>query len=877
MQNANFQEAAKSFAKIVEAFQKIRNEKPVIVCVDDEAPILEILQHKLEPLNCDVATFITPIEAQEFLRANHWKCVAVFSDFKMPIMDGFKFREALNVVCPNVPFLIFSGFITKEMALTGIDLKIEKFLNKPIDENEFADVIINVLVKRLTSINDDEELLKGFTEDAKQLLEQIESSMLELEEQPNNVNIVNTIFGMIHTMKGSSGFFEPKTLHVFAHKFEDLLKKVQNGNVSMNSEVVNVFLKAMDYFKIFLNELDTHNHKSYNLEEITKIFLPENFAKTEQSNVVAENKNQAVAGAGAPKTKDIRVEVEVLDEFMRASGEMTVIRNMINKTVQSIEKRFSSDKDVQALSELLSELHKVNSSVQNRITEVRKVSIKSVLKSVPRLIRDLGKALSKNCEFQTIGEDLRVDTSVAEVLNNSIVHLIRNSLDHGVETNEDRKKLGKTEPGKIIVKSYQKDEFIFVEITDNGKGINTQAVRKKAIANGLVSEEKLSKMSLEQLHLLIFESGFSTAAQVTDISGRGVGMSMVKEAVESIGGLILIKSEEGKGSTFTLKLPVPKSVLIKCCLFVGVQNEKFGIPQDNVARIIKFNKEESAGKFERLEGCLVYKDFDGLVPLLYLSEVLNLSEPPKDDKLEGMVVIVQTDKGKKFGFIVEEVFDFEDAVVKELVKALQKTNLYSGATFLGDGNVGMLLDVQSIAEKVSLNEMESKVDSDENESKVAKIANGHNWIIFEVDSPGTYSVLEKDIFRIEEIDSAKMQETAYGPVSIYRNRTMQLKKLTEIILRDESQLNQSQLTAGHGDKYQVLVMEKEGTFFGLVVKVIHDIVMIDSEIIPPISPIKGISGNLILNQKPISALNSEEIISIIKNNSTSVKDNQVAS
>lgn len=563
------------------------------VHIDDDKDVLDSLAYILEPTGFKILSSTDTTQAIEFIEANQNRIAFVFIDLNMPTMNGLEFRKMVQELNPQIPVAILSGNVDRDLALKGIELKINLFIEKGPNVSKTLELIYNHCLERLNQIKDDQELLMGFISDAENLVEQIEEYTLSLEENPNDMDQVSKIFGMVHTIKGASGFFNPKTLHKYVHRFEEILKKVQAKEIPVNAASIEVILKSLDWIKVFIDEL---KYSKFKVPDFDLLFEP--FLKIETGagkvSDIAEKVDDPLAINKTKKSKEedvIKVQVSVLDEFMQTSGQMTVVRNMINKVVKGIEKTYTGDKDILLLSDLLEELHKTNFILQNKISDLRKVPVRSLIKPLQRVVRDTSGKLGKSVEFSVSGEELRVDTSIAEMLSNSLIHLIRNSLDHGIETPDQREQVGKNPKGQVHINFRQQDENVFVEITDDGKGINTDIIKEKLLSNNNYDRAVIHKMDEQELMMQIFASGFSTAKEITDISGRGVGMSMVKDSIENIGGRISIDSKRGAGTKFILKMPLPKSVLIMNSLFVRVDGHRFGIPQDKIQKVLQLEGE----------------------------------------------------------------------------------------------------------------------------------------------------------------------------------------------------------------------------------------------------------------------------------------------
>ena len=747
-------------------------------------------------------------------------------------------------------FVIVSGNVDTASALKGIEYKISCFLNKPFQSDEFVARIYDELIVRIQEKIDDKELLIGFINDAESLIELADQYILDLEDNPNNKELLNNIFGIAHTVKGSSAFFEPKNLHRFVHTVEDRLKIEQKSSQGANQQFIDFLFFSFDHIKILISEFKKGEFKLDIDDLILKI---NNFSSAATEDV---NNKTHQADVQIKKNEDIKVEIKVLDEFLSSSGEMTVIRNMINKSVQSLEKKYSGEKDVQILSELLDELNKINGQLQSRITEVRKISVKHVIKSLPRAVRDVAKQLNKQAELKIQGDELRVDTSIAEVLSNSLIHMIRNSLDHGLESPDDRIKAGKAAHGIIQLKSFQKDELIYIELHDDGKGINTEAVKKRALTNNLYSAEQLSKLSLEQIHLLIFESGFSTAEKITDLSGRGVGMSMVKASVESVGGHIRITSQQGLGTQFTLVLPVPKSVLIKNCLFIQSEDKKYGIVQDDVQRIINIDELNYKDHILQLEGATVIRIQNELYPLIEFSDLLKGNIKSIQEN-EFSVLLLKNSNHRIFAIKVDQIIDFEDTVIKLLPEVFKKLKIYSGATFMNDGSVGLVLNTDGISEKLfGLASLFDKTQTEEQTVDKVIFNQNKQFILFEILGSGNFAIDRKEIFRIESMSYSELSISSQFYVKPYRSKMMTCFRLSDLLNSTSTKVIKSK----DQQYFPVLVVEHFGTYIGLFIDKINDIVETQSEIHPMAIPYKGIDGNMIISEKIVAKINLNELL-----------------
>ena len=826
---------------------------PIVVIVDDEVDALEISKYNATKLGLEASTFLDPNLAFDFISKNKSRILLIVSDYKMPNMNGFEFREHVSRIAPEIPFAILSGIVDRELALKGVEYKIDSFLEKPFKASEFISFLKKDVEPRIQTLKEDYEMLKGFTDDASNLLENIEELCLELENNHNNTDAIARIFGMVHTIKGSSGFFEPRDLHNFSHAFEDLLKDVQNGSRSVVPELVSIFLKGNDYLKLFVEEFKTGIHKTYNIPEMVKIFkeIPE---ETHEDKIsTSDTPHESTGAVKEQKASELRVSMTLLNEFMQTSGEMTVIRNMINKTVRSLEKQYQGDKEIGLLGELLDEMHKINSDVQSKITDIRRVPVSSLVKPLTRTVRDTARALNKEVDFVVEGDDLRLDNSIAEVLTKSLVHMMRNSLDHGIESQAKRVEMGKSPKGKLLLRFSTQGENIVVDIHDDGAGINIEVIRAKVIEKGLRTPAAAQKMTQEELQYMIFDSGFSTAQQVTDFSGRGVGMSMVKDSVESMRGKIQIKSKQGTGSQFRLEIPIPKSVMITNCLFVSVAERAYAIPQDNILKVMEKNQ-LAPSDYTSLEGAEVIRYNNSLIPLCSISKLMGIKNRAAH---ENLIVIMKTDESV-FALRVESVLDIEDAVIKPLsFNILKSLDIYLGGTFLGDGSIGLVFNVEGVAKRMGI---ENHIYSDQKKStdtSNVEVIEQRNVIVFDLQKPGFFCLEEKDILRIERLDQSLLQSCGESFVVPYRETVMTLIDLDQMI---NPRLHPSLMGTQAERPLSTIIIQHKNQYIGIVVKDIVDLKTAFGSIEKNMKKQIGVTGCYVIDEQVVSLIDLDDIL-----------------
>ncbi|OUR96122.1 hypothetical protein A9Q84_07095 [Halobacteriovorax marinus] len=819
-----------------------------IVCIDDEADILDLYEKSMQGFGYDVEVFTSTDEAETYINQHQNSIVFIFSDFSMPSCDGFSFRKRILNNAGDIPFALITGFYDTEMALKGMDLKICSFLKKPFSEDELEKLLTDHGTRRKQLLEEEFEMVSSFIEETYPMLEEIEDLILTLETDPNDVHTLNTYFRLLHTIKGTSACVGLKSIPAYTHKYEDLVTNLKNKDVNVSQRVIDTLLIGLDELKLMFNSIKDGVALEFDIADKLHIF-DQDFS--DELSIVGEDVEGKLLPEEVSKVAEekINVSIGVLDDFMELSGELTVLRNTVLKSALKLEHKFSADRDVEVLSDTLEEMHKVSSLLQYQITEMRKVSIESIYKPLKRVVRDACKAMGKKIEFQTEGEHLRVDTSLAKVLSGALIHLIRNGVDHGIELPEKRVEVGKDQQGSILLKTFEEGEHIVVEIEDNGNGLDTEKIKAKALENKLFSSEQLSKMSEQKIYSLIFESGFSTAHVVTDISGRGVGMDMVKSSVKNIGGKIHIHSKLGHGSKFTLNLPIPRSVLIIKSLMVSVKGHSFCLPLEDVSEVVNYCGEKDGEMIHRVEGGVVLKHHGSLLPLLDVGNILEIGNDRVGSEMN--IVIVRGEEFK-YGIIVDQIHDIEEVVCKKMSEHLKEIPCFQGATFVGDGEIALVWDLLGLAEmaKITLDVDDDDFDLDEEE-----FSKGQEFMQFRFLEKMNYAIPLERVVRLEEFSKDKIEKCGNLALIKYRENTLPLIDVESLL-----NFNDGEGTFRGSDVLKVIVVSRDDSQFGMVVHDIQEIGLTDEEINFSTTDREGIQGTVYINEKTVNVLDVEFLI-----------------
>lgn len=553
-----------------------------------------------------------------------------------------------------------------------------------------ADVAINP---------DDVPLVLEFITESFGHIESAEAAVLQLEEDPHNLEVVNAIFRSFHTIKGVAGFLNLKQIGALAHAAENLLDLARHEKLLLAGTVIDVVLEAIDLVKVLINSLNDavktggapapqarlaglliklHAAASGKPEEGAAAAPA---AASQEARTEETPKAKTGGGSSAPAGEQtVKVATDRLDSLINMVGELVIAQSMAGQDVHA-----SSGN--QRLTRNMAHLGKLTRELQDLSMSMRMVPIQGVFQKMARLVRDVARKAMKEIDFSVVGGETELDRNIVEAISDPLVHMVRNSVDHGIEPPDQRAQVDKPRAGKILLKAYHHSGNIVIEITDDGRGLNKARILKKAIDNGIVREGQ--ELSDQEIFKLVFAAGLSTAEKITDISGRGVGMDVVKRNVEALRGRIDIASTEGKGSTFTIRLPLTLAVIDGQVLKVGT--ERYIIPITSIVQTIQPKPEQLSSVQGRGEMCMIRGN---LLPLFRVHKLFNV-KPITEDPTKSLIVIVQNDL-YRCCLLVDELLGQQQVVIKSLGDVMGHVPGISGGAILGDGNVSLILDVAGL-------------------------------------------------------------------------------------------------------------------------------------------------------------------------------------
>ncbi len=570
-----------------------------------------------------------------------------------------------------------------------------------------------------------DEIISEFVTEAEETLEKIDPMFVELETKGYDKDILNEIFRGMHTLKGAAGFLGFQLIVDVAHRAESIMKRLRDGEIALSRELMDVILKSVDTLRLLifhiklkdgieedtsdlLRELDSAQEtalaggapekveikiepKPEPRVEIMPPPKPEPKPKPQPQPAAEEQVQQITKEKEVVST--LRVDVSRIDKVMDLAGEIVLVRNRLLNLAAKLELNYSGDPQVESLLETTGFLDRMTSDLQLAVMKMRMQPIQKVFGKFPRMVRDMSRNLGKDIDLEMFGEDTEVDKTVIENIGDPLVHIIRNSIDHAIEYAEDREMKGKPKKGRIILSAYQKGTQIVIEVSDDGKGIDVEAVKRKAIGKGLISEDEAQRMPDDAAINLIFLPGFSTKEVSTELSGRGVGMDVVKTNVAKLNGYVEVMTKRDVGSTFRISLPLTLAILQ--AMMVRIGDEFYAIPQSMIEETLRVKKSD----IKDVTGQKVLTIRGRVLPLFEMSEVLGVrrrSEVEHDNNY----VLVATVGDRRFCISVDELLGQEEVVIKTINGIESEACGILGATITGDGKVVLILDLAVVSRSI---------------------------------------------------------------------------------------------------------------------------------------------------------------------------------
>lgn len=688
-----------------------------------------------------------------------------------------------------------------------------------------------------------DEIVREFLAESSEGLDQFDRDIVALEGDPGSAEHLGSAFRVFHTIKGTSGFLGFPALERLTHGAESMLAKLRDGEIRLNTARTDVLLDVGDSIRSILSvveqtgqdggrdvsdlvrrldalqmetDADRRRHEPAVVGAPYAELAPHSATLPPEPDPPATAQPSADAPAGlsdraappsspesgngsggeagpgraetaprdrAPSRTDdggtsalaersIRVDVDVLDSLMRQVGELVLARNEVVSYAEVI--------DDSAVLQSLQRLSSIVSELQEGVMKTRMQPLTQLFAKIPRIVRDIYTQIGKEVTVDITGGETELDRSVLEAVRDPFTHLIRNAIDHGIEHPDERERLGKPRTGTVSIRAFHEGGQVTMEVADDGRGIDTHRIRDKADAMGLIPAERLASMSDRDLTELIFHPGFSTADKVTTISGRGVGMDVVRANIEAIGGTVDVISHPGHGTTFRIRIPL--TLAIVPALLVGCQGQRYAIPQPNLVEMLHIGTQASPAVVETIDQAEVMRLRGELLPLVRLDNVFEMPNGGHTANSRATVAVLQAD-GIKFGLVIDEVFETQEIVVKPLGFLVNHIGPLAGATILGDGAVSLIIDVVGLATTAGLQDTATRLASAGHELTETPVDERLKsaFIILRVGENRTVAVPVEQVARLESLAISTVEKSGEIDVVQYRGRLMRLVRLHEVL------------------------------------------------------------------------------------------------
>jgi len=547
------------------------------------------------------------------------------------------------------------------------------------------------------------EIFESYIVEAREILDHLSQDLLALEKSPLDVNVLNNIFREMHTLKGTSSFLGFNQISELAHTSEDLLNKLRKGECTATAEIVDVLIEVHKNAGVLLQRIESRDLKPLDLENILEKLrkgmqsqpaaaqVPAaELSKTELNVQVAEM-TEAQSQHAVDTT--IRVDVSRLDDLMNLIGELVLARNRLSQAAHSLIEKYERLDMAKQIADVSGQIDFVTTELQMAVMKTRMVPIEKVFSGLPLVVREVMRTTGKEVDLQIYGKETELDKSIIEELKDPLIHMIRNAVDHGIESPEERKSIGKPEQGIIVVNAERDGNYILITMEDDGRGIDIEKTKKKAIEKGMISEIEAAEMSKSDVLNLIFIPGFSMKKEITSVSGRGVGMDVVKTNIAKLKGIVEIESNMGIGTIITLKVPLTLAIIQG--LLLKVVDEIFAVPLSAVLEIVRITPEE----IYSIQGREVIRVRDSILPLVRMADIIGKTETAKRPAVSYVVIVGWAEK--RIGLLVDSLQGQKEVVIKTLGDYLGDVPGIAGSTILGDGSVILVIDVGRFVELIA--------------------------------------------------------------------------------------------------------------------------------------------------------------------------------
>jgi len=740
-----------------------------------------------------------------------------------------------------------------------------------------------VAVAPMTADGDDDdgfgEIIQEFIAESYEGLDQVDQDLVVLESAPGNREVLDRVFRTIHTIKGTCSFLDFPKLEWLSHAGENLLSRLRDGTLPANQETIEALLELADAQREILasiegkgdegpgeygsladrlNDLaESEGPGEANEEELAAADTPapEIMAAASAKEGATQSSTTASAASAKPRARataprsaspepqiaesTVRVDVTLLDQLMNLVGELVLARNRVLE--------FGPVHDNRSYNTTIQQLNHITSELQGGVMKTRMQPIGDVWKKFPRLVRDLTTAFGKKAQLEMVGADTELDRSLLQAVRDPLTHVIRNAVDHGIEQPDVRVKNGKQEAGLITLKAYHQGGQVIIEVVDDGAGMNVAKVRERAVERGLGAPDAVAAMSDREVSNLIFLPGFSTADKVTAVSGRGVGMDVVKTNIEKVGGSIDFQNRPGHGTTMRFRIPL--TLAIVPALFVWAQGELYAIPQATLLELVRTRSGGGADGIEFIHGTPVFRLRGRLLPVVFLNRELELDmrEPEKIAASGQFNIVVLRTENQDIGLVVDEIQNTGEIVVKALGASIDELGVFAGATITGSGQVALILDVARLAERAGVVSDTPEVRGTTSTlERLEDAGASEEMLLLRGRDEGRMALPLSKLERLEEFRSADVRHTGSRMVVKYRGGVLPLIDVAELLEERRVEAREVEQEPSRGTGLQAIICTSGDHEVGLVTDRVIDIVRVRTANLAG-STRRGVLGTLVIN------------------------------
>jgi two-component system chemotaxis sensor kinase CheA len=687
-------------------------------------------------------------------------------------------------------------------------------------------------------VSDDDEIIQAFLEESRENLDQLDRSLVALEDHPTDAALLAQIFRTIHTIKGTCGFFGFARLEALSHAGENLLGALRAGDLHLDAPITTSLLHLVDAVRDMLRDIEARGSEG---EPDHRALIAELNAHLQRDAAPRPEPTGAGTVHAAPASEtSVRVDVAVLDTLMDLVGELVLARGRIGELV--------ADDDEGPLTSPYRKLRLVTSELQDGVMRARLQTVARVTDKFHRVVRDLAEALGKDVQLEIEGEDAGVDKAVNEALRDPLLHLVRNAVDHGIEAPEVRRAAGKPAEGHLRIRAFHEGGRLQVEVRDDGGGIDADRLVQRAVLAGMVSAEEAGVLSNNDALRLMFRPGLSTKDEITNVSGRGVGMDVVRANLEQVGGSIEVSSERGQGTTFRISVPLTLSIMPAVISWCGGQC--YSIPQVDVQEVLQIDAEQVAALVDDVDGARIHRLRGRLLPLVELAAVLGVEARHDSGSL---VIVVIENASRRFGLVVDAVGDTTEAVVKPLTRATSWIPAFAGVTILADGRPSLILDVAGVAALAGIQTTTAR-----DEARILPglgTAETSTLLVASGSGGDRLAIPLAAVRRLERFASESVERAGAIEVVHYRNSILPLVRVDRVL----QGMGRSATGSNDGADIHAIVCDSSVGLVGLVVDRIEDVAA-RPPTPPQPPPRRGVSASLVVDERVTELIDVEALI-----------------